>query len=90
MSENVVSLKAGPVASDAKAEFMRHMAASFEKYVEDFGCEPDALVAVYCGLKQTARAHWLIRGESEGGAASIIALAAMAMMREIAAPEPEQ
>lgn len=84
MSENVVSLRGVERSSEAeerRAEVINAVAEAFDKYVDDYGVVPDGIVAVFGGVKQTAVVSWLVRGESEGGATSMQALAAFALMR---------
>jgi hypothetical protein len=83
--EVVVPLRAGaPIHNDRKANFLRHVAASFDSYVLKHGYDPDALVMVFGGLKQSAEPYWIIRGESEGGATTMLAFAQATLQREIA------
>lgn len=83
MSEVVVSLRAGPVSTEARSEFMRHVAEAFDDYVRAHSDEPEALVMVFCGLRQPARSGWLIRGESEGGGCTVVCLAQGALQSAI-------
>jgi hypothetical protein len=86
MSADVVNLT--PKHDGAAREaFVSHVAMMFDGYVRDYGAEPDALVLVFGGLKQTARSGWLIRGASEGGTTTMTALAAAVLMKETVAPD---
>lgn len=80
--ENVVSLTGAKVDNDRRSRFVQCVAQSFDKYVADNGYEPEAIVYVLCGLKQSSRIAWDIHEGSAGGATSIIALAAVHMMAE--------
>lgn len=84
--DNVVGLRGKPVESDRRAVFLNWLAQEFDSYVEATGREPDALVIVFGGLKQEARPSWMIRGESEGGGTTMLALAQATLMHEIASP----
>lgn len=76
MSADVVSLKGGPVTSQRREEFVQAVAASFDLYVESLGAEPDAIVYVMGGIKQTSRISWHMSGETEGGATTMLCVAA--------------
>lgn len=79
---SVVPLFGQPVTNDRRAAFMAAAEASFDKYVEDCGTEPDAMVWVYGGIKQTARTGWLVSGDSEGGPTSMLALASAVLFKD--------
>lgn len=86
----VVPIHAGmTVTRDRKAEFLNHLAQCFDSYTARNGYEPDASVFVLCGLKQTADCYWSIRGDSEGGGTTILALAQTAISKEIINPSGE-
>lgn len=82
MSDPVPLHKGLFLASEARAAFLQQAAGGFDAYVEAYGHEPDAMIHVYCGLKQTARSGWLFRGESEGGGTSLLALASATLMKD--------
>lgn len=83
--KKVVALRGAlPLKCDRKDQFIRNVSQSFDSYVRRYGYEPDAVVTVLCGVKQNAEAFWVVRGDSEGGGTSILALAASALNREIA------
>lgn len=84
MSSVVVALPGVVQSSDRKAFFLNELAASFDRYVEDYGVEPDAFVAVMGGIKQTCRLSWTTQGESEGAPATMLALAYANVMKELA------
>lgn len=86
VATNVTPIRGGQVTSDRKAEFIRNVASGYDAYVEAHGEEPDALVHVLCGLKQTARCGWMIQGASQGGSTTILAFAHAMLMREIVNP----
>jgi hypothetical protein len=81
VSADVVALKPRS-DGEAREAFLATVGASFDQYVENHGFEPEALVTVWCGLKLPSQSHWLIRGASEGGGASILALAQATIARE--------
>lgn len=89
MSENVVSLHGADITSDRKAEFLHSVATSFDSYVETYGAEPDAVVYHLLGLKQSSELHWMISGNSQGGATSILALASTGLMRHLCSSESD-
>ena len=78
---NVYSFGSRIPDTDQRSEFLNHLAAAYDNYVEAVGCEPDAVVAVWCGIKQPARSTWLVTRESEGGATSCLALATQVMSK---------
>ena len=83
MSENVVALKRGTQIANARREaFLQAVSASFDHYVEKQGHEPDAVVYVLCGLKQTSSIGWHVTGDSEGGATSVLSMAAVHCLTE--------
>lgn len=79
---NVVSLNGANIENDRRAAFLRAVAASFDKYVEDQGYEPDAIVYVLAGITQQSQIAWDINGESERGVGSVLSLAAVHMTVE--------
>ena len=84
MKENVVSISGADVEinNPRRDRFMKAVVNSFDLYVRDNGHEPEAIVYVLCGLKQSSRIAWDVTGDSAGGATSIIALAAAHMLAE--------
>lgn len=85
MSE-VVAFRGVAPSTERRALLLNEFAGSFDKYVADYGVEPDAYVTVFGGLKQTARVSWLIQGETEGGATTMLALASAVITRELVRP----
>lgn len=85
MSDNVISFSGAPIDSERREAFVQAVAASFDQYLTEYGYEPDAIVYVMCGLKQPSRISWDIRGDSERGATSILAVAALHCTAEAAA-----
>jgi hypothetical protein len=85
VTDNVVSLKGGDVSNERREAFMRAVATSYELYVRDYGCEPDALVYILNGLTKPSLVAWDIQGESMGGATSILSFAAVHLMTEAGA-----
>lgn len=75
---NIVSLN-GAKDSEARSEFLRHIAQCFDDYVDANGHEPDALFNVFCGNHQPSRSGWLVRGSSEGSSTSLLAFAAISL-----------
>ena len=82
MSENVIHISGGEIASERKARFLDSVALSFDNYVDEHGFEPEAVVYVLCGVTQPSRIAWDITADSVGGPISCIALAAVHMMAE--------
>ena len=84
MTAEVLTLKgAAPAHNDRKALLLQAVSESFDLYVKDFGEEPDCIVYVLGGLKQTVRPGWQMSGESEGGGASMRAAAVMALINDM-------
>jgi hypothetical protein len=80
----IVPLRRGaPIRSDRKTDFVNHFAASFDSHAIKYSDEPEAFVVVFLGLKQSAEAYWLIRGDSKGGGTSVLCLAQGVLQREI-------
>lgn len=79
----VTSIRGAAVTNERRAHFLTHLAASFDAYVADIGEEPDALVIVMGGLKQTARPTWTVCGDSEGGPTTMLALAHVSLLKEV-------
>lgn len=82
MGADVVTLRGGPIENERRAAFLQPVAASFDHYVEANGQEPDAVVYVMCGIKQSSQIAWDIHGDSAGGPTSILSLAAVHCMAE--------
>lgn len=80
----ILPFRGAAVHNDRKANFVNHAGSCFDSYVAKTGQEPDALVVVLGGLKQDAIPSWTVQGDSEGGATTMLALAAAALGREIA------
>lgn len=85
MSDNVVSLKGGEVSNERREAFMRAIATSYDIYVRDFGCEPDALIYILNGITKPSLVAWDIQGDSTGGPASILSLGAVHLLTEAGA-----
>jgi hypothetical protein len=80
----VIPIRAGSqINNDRRANFVNHVAASFDSYRIAHGQDPDALVMVLGGLKQTGEAYWIIRGDSEGGCTTMLSFAQATIQREI-------
>ena len=83
--KKVVALRGkAPIVRDRKDQFISNVSQSFDSYVRKYGYEPDAIVSVLGGVKQSTEAFWAIRGDSEGGGTSVLALATAVLNREIA------
>lgn len=82
MTDNVTSLRGGEIISDRKRSFLDGVAQAFDDYVASEGREPDALVHILCGVKQTSVVGWNIHGESDQGATSLLCLAAVHLQAE--------
>ena len=88
MSEgNVTAFPGAQIESDRRAEFARHAATSFDRYVKDYGVEPDCIVMVLGGVKQGARCSWLMQGDSRGGSTTMLSFAQAVLMKEIVNPD---
>lgn len=72
-----------------KQQFLDHLAMSLETYIERYDEVPDALVVVMGGVFQTARVNYIIGGDSKRGTTSFLALAHVALARELIAPNGE-
>lgn len=90
MSENVIGIRGHvPEAEDDLREaFMRHIGQCYEVYRQRFGEAPNALVAVFGGVKQTALLNYYIPedGPSGGGVTSMLALAQTTILQDIINP----
>lgn len=87
MTDNVIPFGSAPIESDAKAEFLRHVAEGFDLYLERNEEEPEAIVFVLGGARQTSHTGWMMRGDSEGAASSVKALALVSLTKAIVNPE---
>lgn len=74
---SVVSLHGGEIMNDRRTGFLTTIAGSFDRYVEEHGFEPDAVVFTLCGIAQPSQCGWDIRGGSVEGPNSILALASV-------------
>jgi hypothetical protein len=80
----IIPLRPGASIENVQRDnFTAHVAASFNSYSAKYGEEPDAMVLVLGGLKQSGEAFWIIRGDSQGGATSMLAFAQATIQREI-------
>lgn len=79
---NVVRFGSADIRSDRRAAFLVAVAQTFDRYVSEFGFEPEAIVYLMNGLKQPSLVGWDIQGESQGGPASILSLGAVHLMAE--------
>ena len=86
MSAEIHALTGVTVGSERKLHMVQVTAEAIDLYVADFGEEPECAVLVLCGLKQTARVSYAIKGASIGGTASILALAQATLTNEILSP----
>lgn len=83
-SATVIPLRKGAdVRNDRKMNFVNHAGCCIDSYAAKRGEFPDAMVLVLCGVKQDSEAFWIVRGDSEGGGASVLALAQATIQREI-------
>lgn len=83
---NVVTLKATESGDGAREAFIAHAAQSYDLYVKEKNCVPDALVLTWCGIRQEAVTGWLVRGESEEAITTVQSLAAMGVLKSIINP----
>lgn len=80
----VIPLRRGAqVHSDRKANFINHAGQVFDSYALRYGEQPDAMVMVLGGLRQAAETFWIVRGDSEGGATTMLALAQASIQRQL-------
>lgn len=86
MTAEIHALTGVTVGSERKLHMVQVTAEAIDRYVEDFGEEPECAVLVLCGLKQTARVSYAIKGASIGGTTSILALAQATLANEIISP----
>lgn len=84
---SVVAFPGAITDSDRKAFFLSEFAASFDKYVSDYGEEPDAFVAVMGGVRQNCRVFWSTQGETEGAPLAFIALSGAVVQKELVNPD---
>lgn len=82
MSENVVSIGKAAIVSERREAFLQAVAQTFERYVAEFGYEPDAIVYTLNGTHQASLIGWDIQGASQDGAVSILALSAVHVLAE--------
>lgn len=84
---SVTAFPGALIGSDRKAMFLNDFAASFDRYVKDFGEEPEAFVATMGGIRQKVRVSYTTQGETEGCAGSMLALAQAVITKEILSPD---
>lgn len=70
---------------ERRADFLQAVTQSYDRYVSDFGQRPDAVVYILGGVRQSARAHWAVDGDSRGAATSMLAFAHAVLGREVCA-----
>lgn len=87
MPSSVVALnKTVRVADDRKAAFLDAVAQSYDVYVSEFDQTPDGIAYVMGGVFQTARVAHHVTGASASGASSFLALASVAITKDLIAP----
>lgn len=84
---SVVALPGVVTASDRKAFLLNEFAASFDKYVADYGEEPEAFIAIMGGVKQPCRCSWTTQGDSEGMSLAVLAIGAAVLTKELVNPD---
>lgn len=80
---NVVSLHGAGLESDRRAVFLNDVAAAFDKFVEEIGEEPDAIVLGIGGVNQGMHTHWTIDGVSEQAVRPTVSYTIMALTRAL-------
>lgn len=80
--KNVVSLNGAQIKSDRRASFIQTVAMSYDRYIKAYGEQPDAIVLILGGIKQTSQIGWDVEGESQQGMTSLLALAGMHCLAE--------
>jgi hypothetical protein len=82
MSENVISIGKAAIQSERREQFLQAVAQTFERYVAEYGYEPDAIVYTMNGTHQASLIGWEIQGASQGGVVSVLALSGAHVMSE--------
>lgn len=83
----VVSLHGLEIEPERRKIFLAAVAQSYDIYQRNHGVEPEAIVYVLGGLKQTASVAWHLEGDSRGGPTSMLAFAQALIMKEIINPD---
>ncbi len=73
--DTVVAFKGAALNSDRRADFLREVAAQFDKYAADYGEEPQALAFYLGGANQQPHMGWITGGESVGYGSAVLAMA---------------
>lgn len=79
---SVVSLHGQSIESDRRKQFIDAMATAFDGYVEKVGYEPEAVAWGFAGVRQPARTHWLVTGDSEGSASAVVCFVASGLIKD--------
>lgn len=80
---SISALPGVQIASDRRAFLLNEMAASFDRYVADYGHEPEVYMMVLGGIRLPSRLSWTTQGESEGHVAVMLAVAQATIFKEI-------
>lgn len=83
MSAEIHSLGAPRIDSDRKSEFLQHISASFDAYVQATGEEPQAVVHILGGVTERHSIGWHVTGSAKGCADAFLCRAEKALLREI-------
>ena len=79
----IIPLGAPIVESDRKAEFLQHLSAAFDSYVQKTGREPEACVHALGGMKEPVSIGWHMTGASCDGADAVLARTIITIQREL-------
>lgn len=82
MTGNVVSLGKASVQSERREAFLQTVAQAFERYVAEFGEEPDGVVYAMGGAHQSTIVGWDVHGRSETAVTSVLSMSAVHMLAE--------
>jgi chorismate mutase len=63
-----------------REQFITQIAQAFDKYVDDNGYEPDAIVHVLTGVTQETMTGFMMAGASENSGLTCLALANMGIL----------
>lgn len=86
MNENIVAFGKRAPDTERRAEFINHFAAAYDDYVAQLGYEPEAAFHVFTGCTQATRSGWMVKGNSEGAASPLLALAGLALSQYALGP----
>jgi hypothetical protein len=81
---DVVSLTGSEIVSCRRTQFLEALGQAFDRYVQEYGEEPDSVVFNLGGVDSAQQLGWQTSGRSYGLTVTVLALTAAHAQAEIA------